>query len=79
MNPSKPIMTLGDLLDSTLVGLWDDDDDQRSSAEIARDLRTGSRSAEHIERDAEELTVRVERAKEALRGGDEHIARFLAE
>jgi hypothetical protein len=37
-DPSKPVMTLGDLLDSPLVGLWDDDDG-RDSSEIARELR----------------------------------------
>jgi hypothetical protein len=35
----KPILTLGDLLDSDIVGMLADLDDDRDSTEIARELR----------------------------------------
>lgn len=38
-DPSKPIMTLGDLLDSDLVGMWKDRTDITDSSEWARALR----------------------------------------
>lgn len=37
-DPAKPLMTGQDLLDSPLIGLWDEDED-RDSPVIARELR----------------------------------------
>jgi len=42
-DPTKPVMTLGDLLDSGLVGMWADRDDIGDSTEFARTLGRGNR------------------------------------
>lgn len=38
-DPSKPLMTLGDLLKSDVVGMWEDRTDIGDSVEWARKLR----------------------------------------
>ena len=42
-DPGKPLMTLGDLIDSGLVGLWADRDDIGDSTEFAQTLGRGLR------------------------------------
>lgn len=42
-DPTKPIMTAGDLLNSGLVGMWADRDDIGDSTEFARTLGRGMR------------------------------------
>jgi len=42
-DPTKPLMTFGDLLDSGLVGLWADRDDIGDSTEFAQTLGRGKR------------------------------------